>query len=112
MTKIQKRLKRADEQRKYEEQERRAEEEANKEIKENPFKEDLELVSLLVNYCQKLQPKKIEEAKPVEQSKDIAGIINKGEWKKDNVQILKCKKDIDNDFFTGKNKKKGKKEPQ
>lgn len=67
MTKIQKRLKREEEQRKYDEEERKADEESKKEIKENPFREELELVTLLVSYCEKLAPKeKKEETLPTE----------------------------------------------
>eukprot|EP00828_Plagiopyla_frontata_P018278 TRINITY_DN2348_c0_g2_i2.p1 TRINITY_DN2348_c0_g2~~TRINITY_DN2348_c0_g2_i2.p1 ORF type:complete len:592 (-),score=164.99 TRINITY_DN2348_c0_g2_i2:102-1877(-) len=113
MAKLQLKLKRNEERRKREEKEMKDKEEEDKMVKENPYKEELELVTLLISYCIKLAPQKKEEeaGKPQEEQKDVQQLINKGDWKKENVTIMKSKKDIENDFFIGNKKKKQRKAP-
>lgn len=67
------------------------------------------MCDLLINYAQSLLPKEIIE-KPQEVKKDLSGMQE--QWQKEKVIVVQSKRDLDNDFFVGKGKKKDNKKSQ
>lgn len=106
-----------EEQRKKREEEwkkqREAEQEENKEI---PYRAQIELCELLINYCNKVSPV-VEEATETINKKDKAvaleEALSSNDWKNTKGQYLQSKRETVDDFYSGKGKKKGQqKKPQ
>ena len=78
-----------------EEKERREAEE--KELADDPYNENVSICTLLIDYCKKLQPKQAkQEIKENKPQVDVEQLITTNkEWKKDNVQYVAAKKNLD-----------------
>jgi len=117
MQRVQERLRRDDERRKRYEEEQRAIEAEEAELRKLtvPYREEMELCDLLISYLERLKPKAGEEVVPEkteeEKRAEIQSALQSDEWKKSKVQMISNKRDIDNDFFAGAQKKNKKKAP-
>jgi hypothetical protein len=108
MTKIKQRLIREEKRRKEDELYAKQEEEEKKDdIDESPFREQIELCNLLIDYCSKLLPShgKAEENVVKKDKTQIESALKGDEWKKENCQMVVNRKDVEMDFFVGKGKK-------
>ncbi len=65
---------------------------------------------MLIEYCNKLSGRKEgDSAKQEEKPQDVEKNLQSVEWRKEKIEIVKGKKDVDNDYFApkkGKNTKK------
>lgn len=81
-----------------------------KELAEDTFDENVNICSLLIDYCKKISPYKsevkVEEVKVVDE-KEINKTLGSKDWKKDNVTLISGKKSLDDQ--TIRVGKKGKK---
>lgn len=69
-----------------------------KELAEDTFDENVNICSLLIDYCKKLLPSKtevkVEEKKEVNEQ-EINKTLGSKDWKKDNVTLISSKKSLD-----------------
>jgi len=108
MKKIQDRLKRDAVRKAREEEDRKVREVEEAQFKDTPYREEMELCDLLLAYLNKLLPH--EQAIETEQGKDKSELLQEAlksdAWKKEKVQLVVARKDLDNDLFAAKPKKK------
>jgi uncharacterized coiled-coil DUF342 family protein len=101
---------REEQRRKRDEEWRKQRESEQEENKEVPYRAQIELCELLINYCHKVSPV-VEEASENVNKKDKSQVIEEAmqsnEWKAAKGQYITSKKETVDDFFAGKGKKKG-----
>jgi len=115
MKKVQDRLKRDQIRKQREEEDKKFREAEENQYKEAPYREEIELCELLIAYLAKLLPQEqsIEAELQKDKSEVLKEALKSDAWKKEKVQLVVSKKDLDNDLYAGKPKKKGsdKKQP-
>jgi hypothetical protein len=101
MRKVQDRLKRDQVRKQREEEDRKFREAEEAQNKETPYRVEMELCDLLVNYANKLLPQEatVEAEQPKDKSLVAQEALKSDAWKKEKVQLLVSKKDKEDDFF-------------
>lgn len=104
VTKVKTRLIRAEERRKEEEEFKKQEQDQKKDEQTfHPFQAEIETCNLLIAYCNKLSGRKEgESVKADERPQNVEKSLESVEWKKEKIEVVKGKKDVDNDFFAPK----------
>jgi DNA repair exonuclease SbcCD ATPase subunit len=108
MQKIKAGLLRAEERKKKQEEWEKRQKERQEENRETPYVQEVELCDQLIQYCNRLLPSKDDGSQGV-QEKDkheaAKNALQTDEWKKEKGTVIKGKREEDNEFFIGTNKK-------
>lgn len=109
MQKIKARLLKEEERKKKHEEWLKRQKEREEEMKETPYLHELELCDQLIQYCSRLLPSKDDGSQGVQPQKDkheaAKEALLQDEWKKEKVQAIKGKREVENEFFVGTTKK-------